>query len=101
LIRINLGDLVRVKLTPFGEMLLGKEKIRLYTESGGSDNPGDAPINARVGESIWSEHEADREGYRRFQLFELMRIFGPVLTTEAQQVPFVENSIMLLVHPGE
>lgn len=93
--RINLGDSVLVKLTPFGELILAKEKIRLYTEFGGTNNPGDMPINARIAESIWKEHEADQEGYRRFQLYDLMRIFGPVVSTEAQQITFYENCIIL------
>ncbi len=93
---ISLNDIVKVRLTCFGEAILAKYRLETFKDMGGSlDSHASPSIGNRCGMGIWKEHETDEEGFRRFQLFELMEIFGPCIGTVSQQIPFERNSIYI------
>jgi len=79
MITINVNDNVWVKLTPAGEAL--------WAEYWKATEPADVPKSIRK-----SQTEAD--GWIRFQLHELMQIFGKAMYNGNMHLPF-ETEIRL------
>jgi hypothetical protein len=72
-VKFNINDHVKVKLTKAGREELKKqhEKLKLTFP--------------KLGE--WQERKVDEDGYSRFQMHDLMSIFG-VLLTPCRELPF-------------
>lgn len=83
---MNINDQVIVRLTPDGERLWA-EAWNKYSDNGGKV-PRAIEIQAR-----------QPDGSVRFQMHELMHIFGPVCTNGSRQLPFVNNEIKISEEP--
>lgn len=73
-IEFNINNYVRVKLTPAGRQVY------------------ETAIRTRYAVPM----EKDRDGYYKFQMWELMRIFGPTMH-HGMQIPFEKNAFTLEV----
>lgn len=60
--KMNINDMVRVKLTPHGEIALSMAEIHTF--------------------------EVDEEGYTKFHLWELMQVFGQFMFHGNPNLPF-------------
>lgn len=97
-ITINLNNVVKVKLTSFGEALLSKYLLKKYKSLGGSLMPEVAShASERALMSLWNDYARDSDGYRSFQLYDLMHIFGGDVTLCSQQKPFINNQFFVYV----
>lgn len=67
--KINVNDKVRVKLTPHGEIILAMDEYA-------TDKP-------------------DVDGWLEMPLWELMRVFGPVMFHGNPNLPFEGNEVKL------
>ena len=73
--KINLNDMIKVKLTEFGK--------QVHTQRYAS-------INLQIGRILFSMEEAmpkiDSEGYTQYQLWDFMNIFGPYMQLGTPEV---------------
>jgi len=80
----NINHYVFVELTPEGEDVLRRHYAEMddRTRSNVSESALKSSLDTRPG----------KEGHRKFQLYELMNIFGPFLYTGSRPM-FVNNEI--------
>jgi len=84
--KINLNDNVWVRLTPAGE--------DMWAKSWEDYSPSGVPLAVR-------EAATERDGWIRFQLWDLMHTFGPALVVGCPKLPFEDNKIKLEETPYE
>ena len=87
---LNLNIDVKVRLTAFGEMLLARKKLEEYNDQVRMTVVGRGTKRAMA---VWESNAPDSEGFRHFQLYELMNIFGEHLTECTDKLPFERNCI--------
>ena len=93
MLALNCNDIVQVKLTPFGECVLHKARVKEYEEIEAAKITTCEALAA----AIFDSHPKDERGYREFQLYELFDIFGETFFFTAQEVPFVGNEILVRI----
>jgi hypothetical protein len=101
MLEISTRDLVKVRLTGFGEAVLAKYKIDEYLRSGGTLNAGIEPqIEDEQARYIFSRFGPDQDGFCAFQIEELMEIFGSSMRYAAVQIPFADRTLFLFLSEG-
>lgn len=98
-ISVNLNEVVRVRLTAFGEAVYAKHLLDEYESLGGSLSPhGRQGLPESAALHIFQEkNKPDQDGCRTFQLHELFYIFGRTAHITAQQVALQGNAFLLKV----
>ena len=104
---LNLNSTVKVKLTSRGELLLAQSRIQEHKEMQSSLErsfagriSGDAAGQLRVTAMerkllyLWKDHPEDTDGYREFQLYELVSIFGKGIADDTDGKVFENSEIV-------
>jgi hypothetical protein len=86
--KVNFNEYVKVKVTPYGEEILKKERASLNLE-----------IIKRGGQGLGEyKLKKDEDGYTRFQLWDLMNRFGLYMNLGAEP-PFESEMIFINANP--
>jgi len=84
-IKFNINEEVKVKLNAYG--------LNIYTEKMEKVNEW---LNSVHGKCVKMEVKIDENGYTKFQLWDLMHLFGPHMVL-GMDIPFTDTEIVFLV----
>ncbi len=87
---LNMNIDVKVRLTALGEAILARKKLEEFDDQIRITTMG---VGTKRAMEVWESNAPDSDGFRHFQLYELMNIFGKYLTEYADELPFERNCI--------
>lgn len=94
---IGMTDLVKVELTPFGEAVLAKHRLKCFKRIGGSLKRNVSNYPEEIdSQQIFHFPKLDNDDAYTFYFHEIMGIFGKFFDHKSQRSVFKEDKIIWL-----